>query len=90
VPGLEGPGYWLAVLYIVVKASLAMVLWGVASVGYFLKPLFWWERIWAAVAAGFLVAAVPFTDQIGFVLAAFFAGFHFWRSRQVAKPAVGQ
>jgi hypothetical protein len=36
------------------------------------------------------VAAVPFTDQIGFVLAAFFAGFHFWRSRQVAKPAIGQ
>ncbi|MDP8920790.1 MAG: TRAP transporter permease [Pseudomonadota bacterium] len=88
VPGLEGPGYWLAVVYIVVKASLAMVLWGVASVGYFLRPLSWWERIWAAVAAGFLVAAVPFTDQIGFVLAALFVGFHIWRSRQVATPAV--
>src|SRR5918995_4214482 len=86
VPGLEGAGYWLAVVYIVVKASLAMVLWGVASVGYFLKPLAWWERIWAAVAAGFLVAAIPLTDEIGFVLSALFVGFHIWQTRRVATP----
>lgn len=89
VPGLEGAGYWLAVVYIVIKASLAMVLWGVASVGYFLKPLSWWERIWAAVAAGFLVAAIPLTDEIGFLLSALFVGFHVWQSRKVARPAVG-
>ncbi|MBD2748400.1 TRAP transporter permease [Microvirga sp. BT688] len=88
VPGLEGAGYWLAVVYIVVKASLAMVLWGVASVGYFLKPLAWWERIWAAVAAGFLVAAIPLTDEIGFVLSALFVGYHVWQTRRVATPAV--
>jgi TRAP transporter 4TM/12TM fusion protein len=88
VPGLEGAGYWLAVVYIVIKATLAMTLWGVASVGYFLKPLAWWERIWAAVAAGFLVAAVPLTDEIGFVLSAVFVGFHVWQSRKVARPAV--
>ena len=88
VPGLEGAGYWLAVVYIVVKASLAMVLWGVASVGYFLKPLAWWERIWAAVAAGFLVAAIPLTDEIGFVLSALFVGYHIWQTRRVATPAV--
>jgi TRAP transporter 4TM/12TM fusion protein len=90
VPGLEGAGYWLAVVYIVIKASLAMVLWGVASVGYFLKPLAWWERLWAALAAGFLVAAVPLTDEIGFALSAAFVGFHVWQSRQVATPAVGR
>jgi TRAP transporter 4TM/12TM fusion protein len=89
VPGLEGAGYWLAVVYIVIKASLAMVLWGVASVGYFLKPLAWWERIWAAVAAGFLVAAIPLTDEIGFVLSALFVGFHLWQSRRVATSAIG-
>jgi len=88
VPGLEGAGYWLAVVYIVVKASLAMTLWGVAAVGYFLKPLAWWERIWAALAAGFLVAAIPLTDEIGFVLSALFVGFHVWQTRRVAKPVV--
>lgn len=89
VPGLEGAGYWLAVVYIVVKASLAMVLWGVAAVGYFLKPLSWWERLWAAVAAGFLVAAIPLTDEIGFVLSALFVGYHIWQSRRVATPVAG-
>ncbi|HST94090.1 MAG TPA: TRAP transporter permease, partial [Microvirga sp.] len=90
VPGLEGAGYWLAVVYIVVKASLAMVLWGVASVGYFLKPLTWWERLWAAVAAAFLVAAVPLTDEIGFVLSAVFVGLHIWHSRRAPTPAVSR
>ncbi|PVE24636.1 C4-dicarboxylate ABC transporter [Microvirga sp. KLBC 81] len=84
VPGLEGAGYWVAVAYIVIKASLAMVLWGVAAVGYFLKPLAWWERVWAAVAAGFLVAAIPLTDEIGFVLAALFVGFHIWKTRKAS------
>ncbi|WP_114946436.1 TRAP transporter permease [Microvirga calopogonii] len=89
VPGLEGAGYWLAVAYIVIKASLAMLLWGVASVGYFLKPLVWWERLSAAVAAAFLVAAIPLTDEIGFLLSALFVGFHVWQTRRVATPAVG-
>jgi TRAP transporter 4TM/12TM fusion protein len=88
VPGLEGAGYWLAVAYIVIKASLAMVLWGVASVGYFLKPLTWWERLWAALAAALLVAAVPLTDEIGFVISAAFVGFHIWQARRVATPAI--
>jgi TRAP-type uncharacterized transport system fused permease subunit len=88
VPGLEGAGYWLAVVYIVVKASLAMLLWGTAAVGYFLKPLAWWERIWAAAAAGLLVAAVPLTDEAGFVLAALFVGFHVWHKRKAAVAAV--
>jgi TRAP transporter 4TM/12TM fusion protein len=90
VPGLEGVGYWLAVVYIVVKASLAMTLWGVAAVGYFLKPLSWWERIWATVAAALLVAAIPLTDEFGFVLSALFVGFHIWHSRRVPTPAVSR
>jgi TRAP transporter 4TM/12TM fusion protein len=90
VPGLEGAGYWLAVVYIVVKASLAMVLWGVAAVGYFLKPLAWWERLWAAAAAGLLVAAVPLTDEAGFGLAALFVGLHVWENRKAAPAALGR
>src|SRR3712207_8448125 len=82
VAGLEGAGYWFAVVYIVVKAALAMSLWGFAAVGYFLTPLSWWERIWAALAAGLLVAALPITDEVGFALAALFAGYHVWRSEE--------
>jgi TRAP transporter 4TM/12TM fusion protein len=88
VAGLDGAGYWFAVVYIVLKASLAMILWGVAAVGYFLKPVAWWERIWAAIAAAFLVAAIPLTDEIGFVLSALFVGYHVWKTRRAPTAMV--
>ncbi|HEX2137420.1 MAG TPA: TRAP transporter fused permease subunit, partial [Microvirga sp.] len=88
VPGLDGPRYWLAVAYITFKATLALALWGAAAIGYFRGPALWWERILAAVAAGFLVLALPVTDEIGFGLAALVAGIHWWRTRQAAVPAV--
>ena len=85
VPGLEGTGYWAAVAYIVVKATLAMLLWGAASIGYVIAPMAWWERVLAAVAAAFLVAAMPITDEIGFALALAAIAIHFWRARGVAR-----
>ena len=81
VPGLEGAGYWLAVVYIVIKATLAMALWGAAAIGYGMAPLAWWERLIGAVAAGLLVVALPITDELGFVLAAIVIGAHVYRSR---------
>lgn len=84
VVGLEGASYWLAVAYVTVKACLALALWGMAAIGYFLAPLSWWERIWAAGAAVLLVLALPITDEAGFVLAALFIGFNIWRSRRAS------
>jgi TRAP-type uncharacterized transport system fused permease subunit len=81
VPGLEGAGYWLAVAYIVVKAALAMLLWGAAAIGYVYAPLAWWERLLATIAAMFLVLALPVTDEIGFALAALAIAIHVFRSR---------
>ena len=81
VVGLEGAGYWLAVVYIVVKAVLAMALWGAAAIGYVYAPLVWWERLLAAGAAAFLVAAVPLTDEIGFALSLVAIALHLYRSR---------
>jgi TRAP transporter 4TM/12TM fusion protein len=85
--GLEGAGYWLAVVYIVVKATLAMTLWGMAAVGYGRAALLWWERILAAGAAALLVAAIPITDELGFALAAVVIGLHAWRTRRTAVAA---
>jgi TRAP transporter 4TM/12TM fusion protein len=89
VPGLEGPGYWAAVAYVVVKASLALGLWGAAAIGYGQGPLLWWERLLATAAAAFLVLAVPVTDEIGFALAALVVGLHVWRLRRAPSPALG-
>jgi TRAP-type uncharacterized transport system fused permease subunit len=87
VPGLEGAWYWGAVAYVVFKAALAVMLWGIASVGYFRSILAWWERILAAVAAGFLVLALPITDEIGFGLAALVIGVTVWRARRARRAA---
>ena len=87
VPGLDGASYWLAVVYVVVKACVALGLWGVAAVGYFRAPLSWWERLWAAAAAALLVLAVPITDEAGFVLAIGFVALHLWQTRQAVTPA---
>jgi TRAP-type uncharacterized transport system fused permease subunit len=78
-------GTWLDTAYIVFKAMLAIGLWGAASIGHLRTGMSWPERILAATAAGFLVVALPVTDEIGFGLAAAFLGWHFWRSRRIAR-----
>ena len=79
---LQGDWTVAAVAYIVFKAVLSIALWGAAAIGFLFGPLNWPERIFAATAAFFLVAALPLTDEIGFALAAAFLGWHTWRSRR--------
>ena len=74
-------GYVPAVAYVVLKALVAVALWGAVAVGFFLGPIAWWERLWAFVAAALLVAALPISDQAGFAAAAAFVGWQFWRRR---------
>ena len=83
-PLAQAIGYFPAVIYIVVKAGLAIGLWGAAVIGWFGHPLALWQRGLAVVAAGALVAAFPATDVIGFVLVAVFAGQHVLLRRAAA------
>jgi TRAP-type uncharacterized transport system fused permease subunit len=78
-----------AIAYIVLKAFLAIALWGIAAIGHLLAPLSWWERLLAAAAAFFLVAAIPVTDEIGFALAALTFGVHGWRHHAAAARVSG-
>ncbi|MGB4927795.1 MAG: TRAP transporter permease [Giesbergeria sp.] len=82
---LQGDGGWGATLYIVFKAIIAILLWGGAATGYWIQPLAWWERVWALVAAGFLVAALPATDEIGLGTALLLAAWHALRVRQANR-----
>jgi len=78
----------VAAAYVIVKTIIAIGLWGGAAVGYFLRgSLNWPERIAAFVAASLLVAAAPWTDNVGFVASALFIAWHWWRTRGV-PPAV--
>ncbi|ODV11180.1 MAG: C4-dicarboxylate ABC transporter [Rubrivivax sp. SCN 70-15] len=67
--------------YVVVKAIVAILLWGGAAIGWWLAPLRWFERVWAFAAASFLVAALPATDEIGFAMTAALAAWHWTRTR---------
>ena len=82
-------GFYPAVVYIVFKTALAIVLWGAAVVGFLKTRLVWWERVLATAAAFSLVAAIPISDQLGFVLAVIFFGQHLYRNRQ-PQPAAGR
>ena len=76
---LQGdPTLW-AVVYIVIKAVLAIFLWGCAAIGYLWTPLSLAERISAAFIAGLLVAAIPITDELGFALSIAFVAWNVWR-----------
>ena len=86
-PLSEAWGYPVAVTYIVVKAVLAIGLWGAAVIGWLGFRLPVPLRLLAAAAAFTLVAALPLTDEIGFALAAVFAAAVWWKARTVPAPA---
>ena len=79
---LQGDPTWIAVVYIVVKALLAIFLWGCAAIGYLWSPLHMFERVIAASIAALLVAAIPLTDQAGFTLGALFIVWNWWKTRK--------
>lgn len=83
-PTSDGHLSIVAVLYVVVKTVIAIGLWGAAAIGYLRAPLNWLERIFAFAAAALLVAAVPLTDEAGFVLSALFIVWHVLRTRGAA------
>jgi len=79
---MQGDPTAIAVIYIVVKALVAIFLWGAAAIGYLWSPLSMVERIFAALSACFLVAAYPMTDQIGFVAATLFIGWNWYKNHK--------
>ncbi|MGI9025179.1 MAG: TRAP transporter permease [Burkholderiaceae bacterium] len=76
------------VSYVVFKTIVAIILWGGAAIGFWIGPLNWFERVFAFASACFLVAAVPFTDQIGFAMTALLVVWHVMRMRPRKPRAV--
>ena len=63
-------GYAPAVVYITIKAVLAMGLWGMAVIGWMHRLLAPWERVLAMIASFTLIYAAPWSDAVGFALTA--------------------
>ncbi|MGC2857198.1 TRAP transporter permease [Novispirillum sp. DQ9] len=78
---------WFAVVYITIKAVIAIGLWGAATIGYLAARMTWPERLWATAAAFSLVVAKPVTDEVGLALAVTLVGWHLWRTRRAARKA---
>lgn len=78
-PMAETIGFLPAVLYAVGKALLAILLWAAALSGFLKGPMRLWERAVAIVAASILVLALPWTDELGFVLAGLVLAAHLRR-----------
>jgi len=72
---------WGATAYVVVKALLAIGLWGAGAIGFLFSPLNTAERVVAVLAASLLVVALPLTDELGFAAVALFVMWHVWRTR---------
>ena len=82
VPGLDGVFYWLDVGYVAAKATLAVVLWGIAAFGFLNGPVNWPGRALAAAAAGFLIFPSLASDAIGFALSVAFFGWQLAAARR--------
>lgn len=57
------------------------------TIGYLWQPVGLLWRVFAFVAAALLVAAVPFTDDIGFAMAAVFIVWQWFRNRKAPQLA---
>jgi TRAP transporter 4TM/12TM fusion protein len=80
-PRVAAWGFAAAAAYMIVKAVLAVTLWGITATGYFLRPVNWLERIVAFASAALLVVEYPWTDPIGFTACLAFLAYEYWSSR---------
>ncbi len=83
---LQG-GTWWDTGYVVFKAIVAIALWGGAAIGYWIGPLKPFERVWAFVAAAFLVTALPVSDEIGLSMTLALVLWHGFRVRRFKQAS---
>lgn len=77
---LQGDASFLATVYVIVKAIVAIGLWGMGTIGFWRDRFFLWERMIAFIAGAALVLALPITDELGFTLAILLCGYHYYRT----------
>ncbi|KAA0219065.1 MAG: TRAP transporter permease [Lautropia sp.] len=75
-------GSLLDTAYLIVKALLAIGLWGAATVGYLQIHMTWYERLLSVTGAFLLVVATASTDELGFAICVLVGFIHWWRQRR--------
>jgi TRAP transporter 4TM/12TM fusion protein len=83
-------GFAAAAAYVILKAIIAVTLWGATATGFFFTRVSWFERIVAFASAALLVLEYPWTDPVGFVCCAGFVAWQYFKSRGPAGTAKPQ
>ena len=78
---LQGNYTAFTVAAAIFKAVLAIMLWASATIGHWRMKLAVWERVGAVLSAVLLVAYLPWSDEIGYALAALLVAQHLLRAR---------
>jgi TRAP transporter 4TM/12TM fusion protein len=81
---LQGDWTMLMVAMSVTKAVVAIMLWSAAVIGHWKVALKLWERAGAIIAACLLVAFFPWSDEMGYAMAALLLANHLRRAKAVA------
>jgi TRAP transporter 4TM/12TM fusion protein len=83
-------GFAAFAAYMICKAALAVTMWGVTAIGYFLAPVSWPERVIAFLSAALLVVDYPWTDPAGFTACGLFLAYQFWKARRAGRAALAK
>jgi len=67
--------------YMIVKALLAIGLWGVGAIGFLWQKVSWPARILATAGAALLVVATQWSDMAGFAVGIAFFAWQFFANR---------
>jgi len=79
---VESWGFAAAAAYVILKAVIAVTLWGATAVGYFWTKVNWFERLFAFIAAALLVLEYPWTDPVGFAACIVFFGWQYLKAQR--------
>ena len=71
----------ISVGYICIKAVIAILFFGLATVGYMNARLNILERIICIVVSILLIVAIPLTDELGFALMLLFIAYRWFKFR---------
>lgn len=75
-------------IFVILTAAVGMTGVSAGLIGYWMAPMYWWERIWAAIAGLLLIVPGWQTDVFGLGSLAVIFAFQVIRSRK-NKPTVG-
>jgi TRAP transporter 4TM/12TM fusion protein len=75
-------GYWVEVAFVAFQACVAIAMTGIAAIGYCATRTSLIERVLAGIAAGFLIAPLPWSHAAGLAVSAFVVGANILRARR--------